>query len=63
MLTMAGFHVPAIPFVDILGKFGIISSSAQTVSVVPKLNVGVIFSVTVTVKTMGDAHPPPGVKV
>ena len=49
--------------VDVLGNTGT-DPPAQIVRVVPKLNVGVIFGLTVTVKLNGKAHcPAVGVKV
>ena len=45
-----------------VGKVGTVSS-AQIVSAVPKSKVGNTLGVTVTLKVIGDAHPPPGVKV
>ena len=61
--TTEGFHVPVIPFEDVFGKAGIVPP-AQTVSDVPKLNVGTIFGVTVTVNVAGVAHwPAVGVKL
>ena len=63
MSATAGFHVPVIPFVEVLGSTGT-DAPAQIVSVVPKLNVGVIFGFTVTVNVTGNAHcPAVGVKV
>ena len=61
--TTAGFHVPLIPFVDELGKTGT-DPPSQIDRDVPKLNVGVMFGVTVTVKVVAVAHcPDVGVKV
>jgi hypothetical protein len=61
--TTEGFHVPFIPFVDVFGKAGTVPP-AQMVKDVPKLNVGVMFGVTVTVNVVGTAHwPAVGVKV
>ena len=63
MSTTAGLQVPVIPFNDGLVNVGTVPP-AQIVSVVPKLNVGVIFGFTVTVKLNGNAHcPAVGVKV
>ena len=53
--TTAGFHVPVIPFVDVVGNVGT-DPPAQIVSVDPKLNVGVILGLTVTVNVAGLAH-------
>ena len=55
MLTIEGFHVPVIPFEDVVGKAGTVPP-AQTVSDVPKLNVGVIFGLTVTANEDVVAH-------
>ena len=61
--TIEGFHVPFIPLEDVVGNVGTIPP-AQIVSEVPKLNVGVIFGLTVTVKLVGFVHCPAfGVKV
>ena len=57
LLTTAGLQVPVIPFVDEVGNTGTIPP-AQIVSDVPKLNVGVIFELTVTVKVAVVAHNP-----
>jgi len=46
-----------MPFVDVVGRVGTVPP-AQIVSVVPKLNVGIIFGATVTVKVVGNAHCP-----
>lgn len=60
---MAGLQVPAIPFDEVLGNAGTVPPS-QMVNVVPKLNVGVIFGFTVTVKVAVVAHcPASGVNV
>jgi len=55
--TIEGLHVPVILFVDDVGKAGTLAP-AQIVKLVPKLNVGVIFGFTVTVKFVGLAHKP-----
>ena len=63
MLTTAGLHVPVIPFSDVVGKTGTVPS-AQTVSDVPKSNMGARFGLTVTVNVVVVAHNPAvGVKV
>ena len=63
MLTDAGLQVPAIPLSDVVGKAGT-DAPAQIVNVVPKLNAGVTFGLTVMVKVAGTAHKPgDGVKV
>ena len=57
------FHVPAIPFTDVVGNGGTVAP-AQIVSAVPKLNIGVMFGFTVTVNVTVVAHNPPvGVNV
>ena len=53
--TTDGFHVPVIPFEDVFGKVGTVPP-AQIVSELPKLNVGTIFGVTVTVNVAVVAH-------
>ena len=61
--TTEGFQVPVIPFEDVFGKAGTVPP-AQIVSDVPKLNIGTIFGVTVTVNVAVVAHSPAvGVKV
>ena len=55
--TTAGLHVPVIPFNDGLVNTGT-DPPAQMVRFVPKLNVGVMFGLTVTVKLNGNAHKP-----
>ena len=63
MFTAAGFHVPVIPFSDVLGKWGTIPP-AQTVSEVPKSKVGTRLGLTVTDNEVEVAHNPAvGVKV
>ena len=57
MSTTAGFHVPVIPFVEVPGKPGT-AVPAHWVEVVPKLNVGVIFGLIVTVKVVVVAQRP-----
>ena len=57
LLTTEGFHVPVIPFVDVVGNVGTVPPE-QMVSVVPKLNVGVIFGLTVTVNVVVVAQSP-----
>ena len=44
-----------IPLVEEAGNVGAIAFS-QMVNAAPKLNVGVIFGLTVTVKVVGNAH-------
>lgn len=63
MLIVAGLHVPAIPLLDVEGKAGAVAP-LQMASVVPKVNTGVTFGFTVTVKLAGKAQRPAvGVKV
>jgi hypothetical protein len=57
LLTTAGFHVPVIPLVDVVGNNGTVPPE-QIVNELPKLNVGVTFGVTVTVKVVEVAHCP-----
>jgi hypothetical protein len=63
LLTTDGLHVPVMLLVDVVGNVGTVAPE-QIVSVVPKLNVGVMFGLTVTVNVVGFAHKPAvGVKV
>ena len=55
LLAVAGFHVPVTPLSDVPGNAGTVPFS-QIVKVVPKLNVGVTFGVTVTSNVAGNAH-------
>ena len=55
LLTTEGFHVPEIPLVEVFGNTGT-DPPAQILSDVPKLNVGVMFGVTVTLNVAGLAH-------
>ena len=57
MSIAAGFQVPVIPFVEVVGKTGTVAP-AQADEVIPKLNAGVIFGLTVTVKVVPVAHCP-----
>ena len=57
LLTIAGFHVPVMPLVDVVGRVGA-APAKQMVCAVPKLNVGVIFGLTVTVNVVVVAHNP-----
>ena len=57
LLTVEGFHVPVTPFVDVVGKVGTVPP-AQIVKPVPKLNVGVILGLTVTVNVVVVKHCP-----
>ena len=52
-----GLHVPVIPLDEVVGSDGA-TVPAQIVMDVPKLNVGVIFGLTVTTKFVGTAHCP-----
>jgi hypothetical protein len=55
--TTAGVQIPVIPFVEVPGNTGTIPPS-QIVSKIPKLNVGVMLGLTVTVSAVGVAHCP-----
>ncbi len=55
--TVEGLQVPVIAFVDVVGNDGT-DSPAQIVKLVPKLNTGVMFGVTVTVNVVGLAQSP-----
>lgn len=57
MSTTAGLHVPGTPFTDVAGNTGT-AAFAQIVNDVPKLNVGVVFGVTVTVNVVAVAQTP-----
>jgi hypothetical protein len=57
LLTVAGLHVPVIPLLDVLGKTGTVAPE-QILTLVPKLNVGVMFGFTVTVNVCVVAHCP-----
>lgn len=57
MSTADGLQVPVIPFVEVVGKLGTVAP-AQIDKVVPKVNVGVIFVLTVTVNVAVVAHCP-----
>ena len=54
-LTTAGLHVPFIPLFETVGNNGT-DPPLQIESVLPILNVGVIFGFTVTVNVAGIAH-------
>jgi hypothetical protein len=61
--TTAGLHVPVTPLSDVAGNEGTVPPP-HIVSVVPKLNVGMTFGFTVTVKVVVVAHcPASGVNV
>jgi hypothetical protein len=63
LLTDDGLHVPVMLFEEVVGSEGT-PPPEHIVSAVPKLNVGVIFGFTVTLKLAVSAHcPPDGVKV
>ena len=63
MSTVDGLHVPLILLVDIVGSVGI-DPPAQIVREVPKLKVGVMLGLTVTVNVTGIAQTPAvGIKV
>ena len=55
--TVDELHDPVILLVDVVGSVGTVPP-AQMVKVVPKLNVGVMFGVTVTVNVVDTAHCP-----
>ena len=57
LLTTDGLHVPVIPLLDEVGNVGTVPPE-QIVNVVPKLKVGVIFGLTVTVTVVVVAHNP-----
>lgn len=59
LLTTEGLQVPLIPFVEVAGNTGTVSP-AQIVKLLPKLNTGKTFGVTVTVNvvTGGVTHCP-----
>ena len=59
----AGLQLPVIPFIEVVGKAGTVAP-AQIDKLVPKLNVGVMFGVTVSVNDVVVAHwPAVGVNV
>ena len=55
LLTVAGLHVPVMLLVEVFGNAGTVPPS-HILNVVPKLNVGVMFGATVTVKVVVVAH-------
>ena len=57
MSTVDGLHVPVILLVDVVGSAGTVPPS-HIANDVPKLNVGVMFGVTVTVNVTGTAQTP-----
>ena len=63
LLTVDGLQVPVTALSDVVGNVGTVAPE-QIFNDVPKLNVGVTFGVTVTVKLVVVAHwPAVGVKV
>lgn len=63
LLTVDGLHVPAILLSDVAGSAGTAAPS-HMVKALPKLNVGVMLGVTVTLKVAVVAHcPAAGVNV
>ena len=63
LFTTAGLHVPVTLLVAVAGNAGT-GLPAQIVSVLPKLNAGVLFELTVTFNVVSVAHDPgAGVKV
>ena len=55
--------MPVIPLPEVVGNTGTFPP-VQMAAEVPKLKVGVIFGLTVTVNVAGMVHPPPdGVKI
>jgi hypothetical protein len=63
LLTIEGLQLPETPFNDVAGNVGTVPPE-QIVKVVPKLNVGVVLELTVTVKVADTAHcPADGVNV
>jgi hypothetical protein len=55
--TIDGLHVPVILLVDVVGSVGTVPP-LHIVSDEPKLNVGVMFGLTVTVNVVGKAQTP-----
>ena len=61
LLTVAGFHVPVMPFVDVVGKTG--DALPEHIGATAA-NVGVVCGVTVTINVLVVAHcPAEGVNV
>jgi hypothetical protein len=61
LLTVAGFHIPVIPFVDVVGSAG---AMAPVHIGFTAAKVGVILELTITVNVVVAAHcPAEGVKV
>ena len=55
--TVAALHVPVMLLSDVNGSVGTVPPS-HIISDVPKLNVGIMFGFTVTVKVIGKAQTP-----
>lgn len=55
LLTTDGLQTPVILLVDVVGRTGTLWPE-QIVSVVPKLNKGVVLGVTVTLMVTGIPH-------
>ena len=55
MSTTEGLHTPAIPLVELGGNTGTLPP-AQIVCAVPKLNVGVVLGITVTLMEVVIPH-------
>lgn len=63
LLTVAGLQLPVTPLFEVSGRAGT-EAPEQITSEFPKSNTGVVFGVTVTVKSTGMAQTPAaGVKV
>jgi hypothetical protein len=61
LLTVAGFHIPVIPFVDVVGSTGAVAPIQIGLTAV---NVGVMLELTVTSNVVLIAHcPAAGVNV
>ena len=56
MSTVDGLHVPVTPLSDVVGNAGTLAP-AHIVSEVPKLKVGVMLGLTVTVNEIVAEHP------
>ena len=55
LFTTAGFHVPVIPLVEVVGNAGTVPP-VQIVKLVPKLNTGVRIGLIVTENVAEVAH-------
>ena len=63
MSTTEGLQLPLIPLVEVAGSEGTVPP-AQTLKAVPKLKLGTVLGVTVTLSVVVVAHcPEAGVKV